>query len=85
MRTVNTREIQKRTKAVRERLLAGETLGWVVGRQVIGYLTPAAATGDPAPWPDLMGRLRGIHGAEAADGRRMREEPAARLIDDDRG
>jgi hypothetical protein len=79
MATINTREIQKNTRVVRNRLLRGETLEWVMGKQVIGYLTPAAEPLPPEAWPDLEARLRSIYGGEHPT-----EEPAAQVIHDDR-
>jgi len=79
MTTINTREIQKNTRAVRNKLLRGETLEWVMGKQVIGYLTPASKSLPPEAWPDLDERLRSIYGQQS-----LTEEPAAQLIYDDR-
>jgi hypothetical protein len=33
MQTITTRELQRDTRAVRERLLAGEKLQWVLGKK----------------------------------------------------
>jgi hypothetical protein len=79
MESVNTREIQQHTKAVRERLLAGESLEWVMGKKVVGYLTPAGPLAEPAAWPDLNARLKAIYHRQASQ-----EEPGARAIYDDR-
>ncbi len=79
MAAINTREIQKNTRAVRNKLLRGETLEWVMGKRVIGYLTPAVRSLPPEAWPDLKARLRSIYGGEHPT-----EEPAAQLIYDDR-
>lgn len=79
MRKVTTREVQKETRSVRQRLLAGETLEWVMGKETVGYLTPARPEASPEPWPDLLARLEGIYGtAERQD------EPASQTIYDDR-
>lgn len=79
MRVVKTREIQKNTRAIRSRLLAGESLQWVVGKHVIGYLTPADSGPAPKPWPNLNNRLQAIYGRESAP-----TQPAAQTIYDDR-
>ena len=79
MRKVTTREVQKETRAVRQRLLAGETLEWVMGKETVGYLTPVRSKAPPGPWPDIFARLEGIYGtAERQD------EPASQTIYDDR-
>lgn len=78
MRRVNTREIQKQTRLVRERLLAGETLAWVVGEQTVAYITPVSESGPAKPWPDIRARLKSIYGDEE-DG-----ESAASIIYEDR-
>jgi hypothetical protein len=80
VQTITTRELQRDTRAVRERLLAGEKLSWVLGKKVVGHLLPAAETAEPQPWPDLMDRLRGTYRRPAG-----RKQPAARLISEDRG
>ena len=80
MPTITTRELQRDTRAVRERLLAGEQLHWVLGKKVVGHLVPAAETSPPQPWPDLMHRLRSTYRRPAG-----RQQPAARLISEDRG
>jgi hypothetical protein len=79
MKKITTREVQKETRAVRQRLLAGETLEWVMGKETVGYLTPARPAAAPEPWPDLLARLEAIHGKPEREG-----EPAARTIYDDR-
>ncbi len=61
MQTVTTRELQLDTRSVRERLLAGEKLQWVLGKKVVGHLLPAAEAAPAQPWPDLMDRLRGTY------------------------
>jgi len=80
MQTITTRELQRDTRAVRERLLAGERLDWVLGKKVVGHLLPAAETTPPQPWPNLMDRLRGAYRRPVG-----RQKPAARLIYEDRG
>jgi hypothetical protein len=50
-----------------------------MGKQVIGYLTPASKSLPPEAWPDLDERLRSIYGQQS-----LTEEPAAQLIYDDR-
>jgi hypothetical protein len=79
MKTVNTREIQKDTRGVRERLMAGESLAWVVGKRTVAYLTPATEAGPAEPWPDLLGRLERIYGRNAASG-----QPASDTVYADR-
>jgi hypothetical protein len=41
MQDVNTRELQKHTREVRERIAAGESLRWVKGGKTIAYISPA--------------------------------------------
>jgi len=80
MQTITTRELQRDTRAVRERLLAGEKLQWVLGRKVVGHLLPAAEMTPPQPWPNLMNRLRGTYHRPIG-----RKQPASDLIYEDRG
>jgi len=80
MQTITTRELQRDTRAVRERLLAGEKLDWVLGKKVVGHLLPATETTPPQPWPDLMDRLRGTYRRPVG-----RKQPASGLIYEDRG
>jgi len=79
MRTVKTREIQRDTRAIRGRLLAGESLQWVMGEHVIGYLTPASSGTVPKPWPNLAKRLQAICGPDT-----LSTQPATQTIYDDR-
>lgn len=62
MKSINTRELQKHTREVRERVVAGESLRWVMGEDTVAYITPAQETKEPKPWPDLMARLKSIYG-----------------------
>ncbi len=62
MKDINTRELQKHTREVRERVAAGESLRWVMGEETVAYITPAQETKEPQPWPDLMARLKDIYG-----------------------
>jgi|GEM_PF-865171 len=62
MKSINTRELQKHTREVRERIVAGESLRWVMGKETVAYITPAQETKEPKPWPDLMARLKSIYG-----------------------
>ena len=80
MKTINTRELQKRTRDVRRRLMAGEALEWVMGKRVVGYLRPASEHKLPEPWPDLQARLDALYGE-----REEKAEPAAETIYGDRG
>jgi len=80
MQTVTTRELQRDTRSVRERLLAGEKLQWVLGKKVVGHLLPAAEATPAQPWPDLMDRLRGTYRRPVG-----RKQPASKLIYEDRG
>jgi hypothetical protein len=41
MQDVNTRELQKHTREVCERIAAGESLRWVKGGKTIAYISPA--------------------------------------------
>lgn len=80
MPTITTRELQRDTRTVRERLLAGEKLQWMLGKKVVGHLLPAAEMTPPQPWPDLMKRLRGTYRRPVG-----RKQPASGLIYEDRG
>ena len=80
MQMVTTREIQRDTRMVRQRLLAGETLQWMLGKKVIGHLVPARETVAPQPWPDLQHRLQRLYRRPAGA-----KEPAASQIYADRG
>ena len=62
MKKINTRELQKHTREVRERVAAGESLKWVMGEETVAYITPAREKKEPAPWPDLEARMRHIYG-----------------------
>ena len=80
MQTITTRELQRDTRTIRERLLAGEQLQWVLGEKVVGHLLPAAEVTAPQPWPDLMDRLRGTYRRPIG-----RKQPASDSIYEDRG
>ena len=80
MTTITTREIQRDTRAVRQRLLAGETLQWKLGSRVVGHFVPAPEARPPLPWPDLAARLRHLYRRPAGSA-----QPAARQIYADRG
>ena len=62
MKNINTRELQKHTREVRERVAAGESLRWVMGEETVAYITPAKEKKEPKPWPDLAARRRSIFG-----------------------
>ena len=80
MQTVTTRDIQRGTRTVRQRLLAGETLQWMSGKKIVGQLVPAAVPATPKPWPDLQRRLQRVYKRPVGD-----EQPAAAQIYADRG
>jgi hypothetical protein len=80
MKTVTTREIQRGTRAVRQRLLAGETLQWMLGKKVIGHIMPAQEAATAQPWPDLQRRLQHIYQRPVGA-----KQPAAAQIYADRG
>ena len=79
MTTVTTREIQRGTRAVRQRLLAGETLQWKLGARVVGHLVPVPEIQSPLPWPNLTARLRHLYRRSAGS-----SQPAAHQIYGDR-
>ena len=79
MITVTTREIQRDTRAVRQRLLAGETLHWKLGARVVGHLVPVPEIQHPRPWPNLTARLRHLYRRSAGS-----SQPAAHQIYGDR-
>jgi antitoxin (DNA-binding transcriptional repressor) of toxin-antitoxin stability system len=62
MKDINTRELQKHTRQVRERVAAGESLRWVMGEETVAYITPALEKKKPEPWPDLEARMQRIYG-----------------------
>lgn len=62
MKDINTRELQKHTREVRERVAAGESLRWVMGEDTVAYITPAHEAKEPKPWPDLAARRQAIFG-----------------------
>lgn len=80
MQTVTTRDIQRETRTVRQRLLAGETLQWMLGKKVIGHIVPAQETTAAQPWPDLQRRLRSVYRRPVGN-----KQPAAAQIYADRG
>jgi hypothetical protein len=80
MQVVTTREIQRDTRMLRQRILAGETLQWMLGKKVIGHIVPAQEIVAPKPWPDLQRRLQRIYRRPVGA-----KEPAASLIYADRG
>jgi hypothetical protein len=80
MQTVTTRDIQRETRTVRQRLLAGETLQWMLGKKVIGHIVPAREAATTQPWPDLQRRLQKIYQRPVGN-----KQPAASQIYADRG
>jgi len=80
MQTVTTREVQRETRSVRQRLLAGETLQWILGKKVIGHIVPVREAVAPKPWPDLQRRLRSVYRRPVGA-----KQPAASQIYADRG
>lgn len=64
MKAITTREMQQHTRAVRERLEAGESLVWMKRGRVVARLTPEVGQGEGGEWPDLISRLRSIYGEE---------------------
>ena len=80
MQTVTTRDIQRETRTVRQRLLAGETLQWMLGKKVIGHIVPAQEATTAQPWPDLQQRLRSVYKRRVGA-----KQPAAAQIYADRG
>jgi len=59
MKTVSTRELQHKTRRLREQVAHGETLIWKNRGQVIAYITPVnPPTAQTKAWPDIMARLR---------------------------
>ncbi len=80
MKSINTRELQKHTKEVRERIVAGESLRWVMGEDTVAYITPAREAKAPEPWPDLMARLKNIYGDDYRP-----EITGQEIIDEGRG
>jgi antitoxin (DNA-binding transcriptional repressor) of toxin-antitoxin stability system len=62
MKDINTRELQKHTREVRERIAADESLRWVMGEGTVAYITPAQERKEPKPWPDLEARMPHIFG-----------------------
>ena len=61
MSQVTTRELQKRTREVRGRLEAGETLDWTLRGRVVARLTPVTANSGEADWPNPLERLQAIY------------------------
>lgn len=80
MQTVTTRDIQRETRTVRQRLLAGETLQWMLGKKVIGHIVPAQEATNAQPWPDLKRRLQRVYRRPVGN-----KQPAASQIYADRG
>lgn len=80
MTTVTTREIQRETRTVRQRLLAGETLQWMLGKKVIGHIVPAEEAAAAQPWPDLQRRLQQVYRRPVG-----KKQPAASQVYADRG
>lgn len=59
MKRINTRELQRQTRKVRELLMRGATFAWENRRRVIAYITPVQEFSDrPVVWPDVMARLK---------------------------
>ncbi|MFT5836636.1 MAG: antitoxin (DNA-binding transcriptional repressor) of toxin-antitoxin stability system [Candidatus Azotimanducaceae bacterium] len=81
MKSVNTRELQKHTREVRERVAAGESLKWVMGEDTVAYITPAQERKEPKPWPNLEARRRAIFG----DSKEPQTEAGAQIVDEGRG
>jgi antitoxin (DNA-binding transcriptional repressor) of toxin-antitoxin stability system len=81
MKDINTRELQKRTREVRERVAAGESLRWVMGEETVAYITPAHEKRQPEPWPDLEARRRAIFG----DKEEPTTEAGAQIVSEGRG
>jgi antitoxin (DNA-binding transcriptional repressor) of toxin-antitoxin stability system len=59
MKSVGTRELQHKTRSIRERVLLGESFLWKDRGKTVAIITPAVAQREPKPWPDLNGRLAG--------------------------
>jgi antitoxin (DNA-binding transcriptional repressor) of toxin-antitoxin stability system len=81
MNQVTTRELQQRTRAVRGRLEAGESLDWTLRGRVVARLTPVTADNDEVNWPNLLGRLQSIY----TDGSSGEGISASEQIYQDRG
>lgn len=58
MKTISTRELAHRTKAVRETLEAGEPLAWMANGKVVAYLRPAGNTEPTGDSHDWLSRAR---------------------------
>lgn len=58
MKTISTRELAHRTKAVREFLEAGEPLAWMANGKVVAYLRPAENTAPIADSHDWLSRAK---------------------------
>ena len=81
MKSVTTREIQQKTRAIRRQLESGEAMQWVYRGQVVGHLIPEVATQEPADWEDPYQRLRDLYPEKASNP----EASASRQIYQDRG
>jgi hypothetical protein len=80
MQTVTTRDIQRETRTVRQRLLAGETLQWILGKKVIGHIVPSQEAATSQPWPNLQRRLQQVYRRPVG-----KKQPAASQVYADRG
>lgn len=61
MSRVTTRELQKRTREVRGRLEAGETLDWTLRGRVVARMIPVVADAGQANWQNPLDRLQAIY------------------------
>ena len=59
MKSVGTRELQHKTRAIREGVQRGESYLWKDRGKTVALITPASAQREPKPWPDLRKRLAG--------------------------
>jgi antitoxin (DNA-binding transcriptional repressor) of toxin-antitoxin stability system len=57
MKEIGTRELQHKTRSIRERIQRGESLVWSDRGKAVAIITPASAPRNPKPWPDLKKRL----------------------------
>lgn len=81
VKDINTRELQKHTREVRERVAASESLRWVMGEETVACITPAREVKEPAPWPDFAERFRKIHG----DRPRLMDNAGSDIVSEGRG
>jgi antitoxin (DNA-binding transcriptional repressor) of toxin-antitoxin stability system len=59
MKIVGTRELQHKTKAIREGVQRGESFLWKDRGKTVALIMPASVQREPKPWPDLRERLAG--------------------------